>query len=381
MTPRVLHVAQPVDAGVPRVASSLVADQVERGWDVCVASPPDGDLRVAAEAAGARWHSWPATRQPGPATAGETRRLAAILRAVDPELVHLHSAKAGLAGRLTLRGRVPTVFQPHAWSFEAAGGLTGRGAAAWERFGARWADLIVCVSADERLRGESHGVHASYEVVPNGVDLGLYAPASAEDRAAARAALGVAGDAPLAVTVGRLAPQKGQDVLLPAWRRVLERVPDAQLVLLGDGPDREALLALETPHVRFAGDGQDVAQWLAAANVSVIPSRWEAGLSLVAMEAMARGRSVVASAVAGMAEGLEGGCGAVVAPEDEGALADAVAERLADPALADREGLVGRARVEERYDVHVASARMAEVYMGVLERRGVGVPAAAVGSS
>jgi glycosyltransferase involved in cell wall biosynthesis len=147
-------------------------------------------------------------------------------------------------------------------------------------------------------------------------------------------------------------------------------VPEAQLVLVGDGPDRSALEAMGVPRVTFAGDVDDVGPWLAAADVTVIPSRWEAGLSLVAMEAMARARSVVASAVAGMAEGLEGGCGAVVPIEDADALADALAERLLDPELADREGAAGRRRIEERYDVRAASARMAEVYERVLAERG-----------
>ena len=301
MTISVLHAAQPVDAGVPGVAAALIADQVARGWDVSAASPPGWDLHAAASELGAGWRSWPAVRSPGPSTFGETRRLAQIVDEVDPTLVHLHSAKAGLAGRLAIRGRRATVFQPHAWSFEAAAGVTGRAAAGWERFATRWSDVIVCVSDGERRRGEEVGVRARYEVIPNGVDLTRWAPASADDRAAARAALGVDAGVPLAVAVGRLAPQKGQDVLLPAWTRVLESVPEAELVLVGDGPLRSALEALGVERVRFAGDVEDVSPWLAAANVTVIPSRWE-GMSLSLMEAMARARSVVATDVAGMAE-------------------------------------------------------------------------------
>lgn len=369
MTHSVLHVAQPRDAGVPRVAAALVSDQMERGFHVSVASPPDGDLRLAAESKGARWLPWSATRNPGPSTLAEGRRLGAIVGEVDPDLVHLHSAKAGLAGRLLLRGRRPVVFQPHSWSFEAAGGAIGRGAVAWERLGARWTDVIVCVSADERRRGEQAGVQARFAEIPNGVDLTRYAATSPEDRDSARAVLGVAPGTPLAVTVGRLTRQKGQDVLLAAWRRVLERVQDAQLVLVGDGPDRAELEALAVPRVRFVGADQDVAAWLAAATVTVLPSRWEAGLSLVAMEAMACARSVVAADVAGMREGLAPDCGTVVAIEAVEPLADAVAKRLAAPALADREGAAARRRVEQRYDVRVASRRMAELYEQTIERR------------
>ncbi|NEA48622.1 glycosyltransferase, partial [Streptomyces sp. SID10815] len=69
---------------------------------------------------------------------------------VRPDLVHAHSAKAGLAGRLAVRGRIPTVFQPHAWSFEAVGGATAALALRWERWGTRWAARTVCVSEAER---------------------------------------------------------------------------------------------------------------------------------------------------------------------------------------------------------------------------------------
>src|SRR4051794_26534616 len=327
-----------------------MADQMARGWDVSAASLPGWDLQAAALEMGAPWLPWPATRGPGLSTFDEVRRLRRIVDEVNPTLVHLHSAKAGLAGGLVLRGRRPAVFQPHAWGFEAAGGGVGRAAMAWERLGARWADAIVCVSRDEQRRGESAGVRASYEVVPNGIDLTRWTPATESDRAAARVALGIELDVPVAVALGRLAPQKGQDVLLTGWPRVLERVPSARLVLVGDGPDREALESLGLLGLRFAGDVDEVAPWLVAANVSVIPSRWEAGLSLVAMESMALGRSVVAADVAGMAEGLSGGCGAVVPIEDSTALADALVSRLSDLERADREGAAGRARVEERYD-------------------------------
>jgi glycosyltransferase involved in cell wall biosynthesis len=85
--------------------------------------------------------------------------------------------------------------------------------------------------------------------------------------------------------------------------------------------------------------------------VVVAPSRWEAGMSLVTMEAMACGRSVVATDVAGMRTGLGGGAGEVVAQDDPDALARAVIERLEDPARADAEGAAGRSYVEAYHDL------------------------------
>lgn len=362
---RVLHIAQPLDAGVPRVAGDLVADQIRRGWEVTVACPQESDLRGSAENAGARHLPWEAKRAPGPSVSGEVRRLAVLVGEAEPDLVHLHSAKAGLAGRLAIRGRHTTLFQPHAWSFEAVGGPLRSATVVWERAAARWASVTVCVSEDERRRGESVGVGGPFAVVPNGVDLSSWQPAGRAERTAARRELGL-HDGPLVLCVGRLSEQKGQDLLLKAWALVAPMAPAAGLALVGDGPARAELESAAPPGVRFAGKRDDVDVWVAAADVVVFPSRWEAGLPLVAMEAMARGRSVVAADVAGVREGLEGGCGAIVPIESPRPLADALIERLLEPALLAREGTAGRRRVEERHDLRRTTARMAQLYESVI---------------
>jgi glycosyltransferase involved in cell wall biosynthesis len=283
-----------------------------------------------------------------------------LIGEVDPDLVHLHSAKAGLTGRLALRGGRPTVFQPHAWSFEAAEGTVARMARTWERFASRWTDLLVCVSEDERRRGEDVGVRARTIVLPNGIDLGRYRPTGPAERSSARRDLGLA-DRPTVVCVGRLAHQKGQDVLLDCLPALRERVPDVQTVLVGDGPDADALRVRADEGVLFAGARGDVRPWLTAADVVALPSRWEAGLSLVAMEAMALGRPVVSADVAG-ARGALDGAGAVVGREDARALALALAARLADPELAEREGRAGRRAVESSHDLAVTTRRVREAY-------------------
>jgi glycosyltransferase involved in cell wall biosynthesis len=178
------------------------------------------------------------------------------------------------------------------------------------------------------------------------------------------------GDEPLAVVVGRLSHQKGQDVMLRAWDETRAQVPGAALVLVGDGPERERLESGAPAGVRFAGQVADAAGWLAAADVVVMPSRWE-GAPLVLLEAMARARSVVATDVAGAAEAVAPGCGEVVPVGDHHALARAAAERLLDRERADREGAAGRRRVEQSYDARTSCERMAEVYEEVLARRPV----------
>jgi glycosyltransferase involved in cell wall biosynthesis len=352
---KVVHVSQPSTAGVAVVALELAVAQRNRGWSVTVVCPPSGRLAERARELGVDVRGWPATRSPGPRVLAETVRLGRILTELAPDVIHLHSSKAGLAGRLALRGRRPTVFQPHLWSFETARGPVRRAAAAWERFASRWTDLVVCVSDDELAAGQDAGVTADAEVVCNGVDTAKFTPG---DRAAARRRLGLPERAPIAVCLGRFAELKGQDQLLSAWPDVLRRLPDAKLVLAGDGPMRPVWRDRHpvAPHasVRWAGHTDDPAAFYTAADVVVLPSRAE-GMALVPLEAMACARPVVAFDVGGMRQSIAD-AGAVVPPGDLGRLAGAVAARLADPALAEVEGRRGRHRAELSFD----SNRMAD---------------------
>jgi glycosyltransferase involved in cell wall biosynthesis len=370
MVRSVLHVTQPTVGGVGRHVLVLASDQVERGFDVTLACPEEGELPELARAAGGRHYPWAASRSPGPGTAFETAALRRIVDAVSPDLVHLHSSKAGLAGRLVLRGRRPTVFQPHAWSFEAVNGVVGKAAAAWERAAARWAQVVVCVSEGERRRGEEAGVRAHFRVIRNGIDLDAIPEASAEDREQARARLGLHPSEPLVVCLGRLARAKGQDVLLRAWPAVRERVPEARLVLVGSGPDAKMLGRRAGAGVELVGERSDVLDWLAAADVVAQPSRWEA-MSLALLEAMARGRSVVVTDVPGTSETLADVPGAVVPVDAPEPLAEAIAARLLDPARADAEGKENRRRAE-RFDLRHMTSAFVEVYGELLETSSAG---------
>ncbi len=359
MTAHLVHVAQPTTEGVARCVAQLVNYQVPHGLRVTVVCPDDGWLAAEAVARGARHIPWAAGRSPGPTTAVETARLRQILRELRPGLVHLHSAKAGLAGRLAVRSTIPTIYQPHAWSFLAVEGPVRRLTLAYERWAVRWAHRVVCVSEAECEDATELGIRleGKARVVPNGVDTDRFAP---RDRAEARQRLGL-DDAPLAVCVGRLSRQKGQDVLLSAWPAIRSAAPGSRLVLVGEGPEREWLEGTAGADVHFAGNTRDPRDWYAAATVVVVPSRWE-GMALVTLEAAASGRSVVMSDVAGAREVIPLDAGAVVPAQDVDALTAAVSARLLDPVSADREGANGRRHVIGHYGLPVSGERMQAVY-------------------
>ncbi|MFF7470237.1 glycosyltransferase [Streptomyces sp. NPDC008092] len=381
--PRVLHLAQPVEGGVARVVLDLTKAQLTAGLRVTVACP-GGELAERARELGAEVRGWRADRSPGAGLPDEVRRLGRLLDEVRPALLHAHSAKAGLAGRLAVRGRVPTLFQPHAWSFEAVGGTTAALALRWERWGARWAHRVVCVSEAERTTGVHAGIRARYTVVPNGIDTEHFTPTVPAVPHAQTAPTGPGtpdapggrpAGAPLVVCVGRLCRQKGQDVLLRAWPEVLRRVPDARLALVGDGPDRDELRRLAaavsaSAPVEFAGSVADVRPWYRAADLVVLPSRWE-GMALSPLEALACGRPVLVTDVDGARESLPPGHAAhcLVPPGRPGALAGAVAALLLDPELRTSLGGQGRRHVLSTHDVRRTAEAVAELYRELLDGR------------
>jgi glycosyltransferase involved in cell wall biosynthesis len=181
---------------------------------------------------------------------------------------------------------------------------------------------------------------AKVAVVMNGVDAELFHP---RDRAEARRSLdiGLRPDGPLCVYVGNLKEEKGSRELAKAWPGVLRARPDATLAVVGGGPLRgevEAALADCGERARFAGPRPlaEVPQWMAAADVLVLPSHME-GTPNVVLEALASGRRVVASAVGGIPDLItRAELGALVPPRDPDALAAALVAALGaayDPAV------------------------------------------------
>lgn len=338
----VLIVAQPTTGGVAVCVRQLARAAVEAGHRVTVACPADvhGPLAGWVAAAGASHHALDLRRSASPLDFAHVVQLRRLAR--GREVVHLHSSKAGAVGRLAVRSlgrnRPRVVFTPHAWSWLVNSPM--RALYRWiERALAGWADAIVCVSEGERALGAAVlGAAHDLVVIPNGVDREVYSP---EGPKAARTRQ------PLIVCVGRLSPQKGQDVAVRALAELAQ--PDAVLRLIGEGPDREALeeLAVQlgvADRIDWVGHTQDVASHLRAADVVIAPSRWE-GLSLVLLEAMASGAAVVASDVAGV-EVLEG-VGIVVSPGGHVELAREIEALLADDELRQRLGRLARQRSEE----------------------------------
>jgi len=211
---------------------------------------------------------------------------------------------------------------------------------------------------------------ARIDSVPTGIDARRY---QSRDRAAARVACGLPADVPLVGVVATLRSWKGHRFLLDALPRFTHT--DARLVIVGDGPQRAALeaqtdrLALRS-RVTFAGQQDDVAPWLAAFDVFVLPSYANEGVPQALLQAMFARVPCVTTAAGAIPEiARDGDTARVVAAEDPQALAAGVDALLGDPAAAARLAANAHAFVVPRYGIDMMLDRMDAVFRRAIDER------------
>ncbi len=307
----------------------------------------------------------------GPALAPAVARLAAELRRRRVEVVHAYLFHANFVGPLAARlARVPVALA----SKRNLDRYPRRRDRVICRVGNALADRVT-VNA-EAVREHIHRLERcpreKLVVVPNGIDVRRV---QAWPREAWWRLLGGPPRGPVIGTVGRLVPTKGQADLLEAAVSIVDRVPDARLVLAGDGPLRTALedraraLGL-AGHVAFLGEVPDAAGLLPWLDLFVLPSLIE-GMPNSAIEAMAARRAAVVTDVGGNAEVVvDGGTGLVVPARDPRSLAEAVLTLLKDPERARAMGEAGRARAAALFGADRMARRLEALYGERLDAAG-----------
>jgi glycosyltransferase involved in cell wall biosynthesis len=281
-----------------------------------------------------------------------------IIRRERPHIVHTHTAKAGVLGRLAawLAG-VPLVvhtFHGHVFQGYFSPART-RLFVEIERWLARRTHRLVAVS--ERVRQEilALGIGSAdrFVVVPVGLDLQRFADCDPH-RGLVRTELGIASAAPLVGIVARLVPIKRHDVFLEAAAKVAHRVPTCRFLVIGDGECRKALEArVRALHVQdrviFLGWRRDLDRVYADLDVAVLTSDNE-GSPVSLIEAMASGVPVVGPCVGGVPDVIDAGTtGIVIPPGDAAAVADAIVRLLEDPELRRKMGAAARERALRLY--------------------------------
>ncbi len=359
---KILHIITRLDRGGSADNTLLSCiGQRRRGSSVTLAAglgiTEESPLRLQAESEGVKL-----VRVPSLVRAVRPHRdLAALwacyrlIREERFDLVHTHTSKAGIVGRLAARlaGRPRIVHTPHGHVFYGYFGPITTRLFVWaERLMARWTDAIVTLTDREAEEHLAWGVGRPSQFVtifsgtptPEGAG-----PAPPAERSARRKALGLPENGPLIGSVGRLDPVKGHGTLVRAFARVLGQHPDAHLVLAGEGECRPACEALARElgageRVRFLGWRDDVKELLGAMDLFVLPSLNE-GMGRAVVEAMAAGLAVVATRVGGVPQVVaEGVTGVLVPPEDPASLAEAIGRLLSRPGERQAMGQAGRQR-------------------------------------
>jgi glycosyltransferase involved in cell wall biosynthesis len=227
-------------------------------------------------------------------------------------------------------------------------------------------DQLIAVSKMIEAKLEAEGrTTAPIRRIYNGVDLSRYE--NQEPCCTLPEEYGMEPGSQIVGVVARLEPEKGHPTLLEAWPAVLRSVPDAYLLIVGEGSRRDALEALTRDlkiahRVVFTGRRDDVPAVTAALDVAVLPSYREAqGLSI--LEALALSRPVVASNVGGIPEMITDGVnGLLVPPHDPDALAAAIVRLLRDHPLADTLGRAGHDMVHDRFDIDIMVSLVQQIY-------------------
>jgi glycosyltransferase involved in cell wall biosynthesis len=247
------------------------------------------------------------------------------------------------------------------------------GARAWLRRAVeRIHPEVIAIS--DAVADQFEGMPCDVHVVPNGIPIEAFEPGPAPE--GLREELGLPEGVPVACVVGRLTPWKGHQTLLRAWSGVIERVPDAHLLVVGEVAfwedsyaDELRSLAEEleiTDRVAWAGFRDDVPDILRLVDLLVLASTDEP-FGRVVIEGMAAGLPVVATDSGGVPEiVVEGETGLLVPPEQPEPMADAIAQVLAEPDLARRMGAAGRARAVERFDVRRVARQVGDIYREIL---------------
>jgi len=354
---RILHVAESVMGGCGTYLNQIVQAQI--------ADPAISDIRVILPDAHAaqvpdvpgsllRLFYYPARSARSMVTLARTIRTE--VRSFRPDCVHLHSTFAGLLGRLLLgfsprRPRI--IYCAHGWAFDMD-------RAAWknrligllERALAPRCDGIVAISEYERQRGIAVGIAPRrITTVHNGLADSAPVPAARNSRGRKRL-----------LFIGRLDRQKGIDILLDAVAGTEELV---ELRVIGTAVIGDQTIGDALPHVTMLGwcDQARIRAELAAADLVVLPSRWE-GFGLVAIEAMRAGRAVVASDVGGLPEVvMDGVTGVLFPPEDSESLREAIL-RLDHEQLVVM-GRAGRERFLGEFTIDHTAAGLKKLYRAV----------------
>ncbi len=306
-------------------------------------------------------------------------KLSKMMRQEGCTIVHTHSSKAGILGRLAARlAGVPIIVHTiHGWSFHDYMAPKVRLTYIFlERLAASLSDTMIVVAQQDIAKGVKHGIGRpdQYRLIRSAIPLEEFDPMK-YDRLTARDELGLARDAFVVGNVGRFSAQKNPLDWVRVAGAVSRRLPQARFLLVGDGPLRaqvEALLAQEgiSSQTLLTGLRRDVGRMMAAMDVFLLTSLWE-GLPRVIPQAMAMGLPVVANRADGTADAvIDGETGFLFEAGDTAGMSAAVMILCEHPEARQAFGRSGQVVARRDFDLRQMVHQIDALYTELLQRKG-----------
>jgi glycosyltransferase involved in cell wall biosynthesis len=309
------------------------------------------------------------------------RSLRRLMRERHFAIVHTHSSKAGILGRVAAKvAGVPIIVHTvHGWSFhEHMSPRRRRLYVLLERFAARFTDAMIVVAQPDIEKGLAEGIGRleQYRLIRSAIPLEAFDPTTV-DSVAVRQELGIPQDALVLGNVGRFSAQKNPLDWVAIAARVARALPGVYFLLVGDGPLRsevETALAAAglTNRTILTGLRRDVPRLLAAMDLFLLTSLWE-GLPRVIPQAMSMEIPVVANRADGTVEAIDHGhTGFLCDPGELGAMAEACTRLLQNPELCREMGRRGREYAIQEFGLDRMISDIEALYEELLQRRGTG---------
>lgn len=361
----------------------------ERGWDVSLLTGPqtgaEGSLQERSGRAGFRFEIVePMLRQVRPLNDWRAMRaMQAWMERERPHIVHTHSSKAGILGRIAaMRARVPIIIHGiHGMSFNRTQRpLIRRVYRDLEAYCATFTDKIITVADAmiEQTVAARVAPRSKCVTIYSGMEMEHFDPAR-YDRRAIREQLSIPQEAVVVATVARMFTNKGYEQLIPAMAKIVAQGSNVRFLWIGDGPHRENYLQQVTrmglrDRVYLTGlvAPEKVAQWLSAADILAHASQWE-GLPRVVVQGLLLEKPAVAFDVDGTGEVvITDRTGVLATLNDIDALASGITRLAKDEPLRTTLGRQGRQLCMERFDWHTMVERTEAVYRETAGAKNVG---------
>lgn len=302
------------------------------------------------------------------------RNIRKVIKAEKPDVVYMHSSKAGAIGRIADFGiNNKTFYNPHGWAFNMdCGNKKKTMYRLIEKFLSQFTDKIICISDAEKVSALDNKIakEKKLDVILNGIDVENCKNQMLNS--ATRESLGIPKDFFVVGQVGRLSKQKSPDIFIQSAVKIKEKIPNAYFVLVGDGDMRDEVLSYAQAHniqdsVTVTGWVENPLSYVGIFDMATLLSRWE-GFGLVLPEYMLAKKPIVASGVDAIPTVIEDKkTGVLVKPETPDEVCDAVVKIYNDKNFRNR--LIENAvnAVYEKFDAKRVSEQHKELFNEIME--------------